>query len=88
MATLVRQADVGDVPAITSLVLEVAPEVVALEPTFRHSPDRRGVERRYESRVQETDRGVFVAVIDDWVVGFVDATLVRKHGRVGELPRV
>jgi GNAT superfamily N-acetyltransferase len=65
-------------PAIARLFLEVADEVVDREPSFRHVPDARFVERRYEDRVQGAERGVLVAVLDRTCVGFADAVLMRN----------
>jgi ribosomal protein S18 acetylase RimI-like enzyme len=74
----VRRANLSDVPTITQLVVDEASEVVAREPTFRYIPDAPNVERRYASRVRDPGRAVFVAVIDQAFVGFVDAVLVEK----------
>jgi ribosomal protein S18 acetylase RimI-like enzyme len=74
----VRFAAADDVSAIADLCLEVASEVVEREPTIRHIPDRRSVEARYDARVGEPDRDVFVAVVDGLMVGFADAQLVRS----------
>jgi ribosomal protein S18 acetylase RimI-like enzyme len=76
--TIIRRADLRDVPSITSLFLEIAPQVIDREPVFRHIPDRVRVERRYESRVRDPERAVVVAVVDGSVVGFVDAALARN----------
>lgn len=75
MASDVRRAVVDDAAAIADLYTEVADEVVEREPTVRHVPDRGVVRRRYEARLQECDRGSFVALVDGAVVGFVDAGL-------------
>jgi GNAT superfamily N-acetyltransferase len=80
-AWTVRAAETGDVKAITQLYLEVAEEVVAREPSFRHVPDTAGVESRYLSRIDETDRAVLVALAHGRVVGFVDATLQRHESQ-------
>jgi GNAT superfamily N-acetyltransferase len=76
----VRVAEPDDVRTIAGLYLEVAAEVVAREPTFRHVPDAGEVERRYQSRIGEEDREVLVAVSGDAVVGFVDASIQRHEG--------
>jgi GNAT superfamily N-acetyltransferase len=78
MQTVVRRAEDPDVPAITALYLEVADEIVAREPAFRHVPESAAVEARYASRIHEPERAVHVALVDATVVGFVDATL-RRH---------
>jgi GNAT superfamily N-acetyltransferase len=78
MDPIIRRADSRDVPMITRLFLELASEVVAREPTFRHFPEMAGVEQRYEARVSDPDRAVLVAVVDGSIVGFVDAVLVRN----------
>jgi ribosomal protein S18 acetylase RimI-like enzyme len=75
---IIRRADVQDIPSITQLFLEFAAEIVYREPTFRHMPEQTGVDRRYESRVRDPERAVMVAVVDESVVGFVDAMLVRS----------
>lgn len=77
----IRAAAPDDVTTIARLYLEVADEVVAREPSFRHVPDASEVEHRYQSRVAEMDRTVLVAVSGDAVVGFVDASLQRQEGR-------
>jgi ribosomal protein S18 acetylase RimI-like enzyme len=76
----VRAAEPADVGTIARLYMEVAAEVVAREPSFRHVPDTGEVERRYQSRIAEADRAVLVAVSGDAVVGFVDASLQRHEG--------
>jgi ribosomal protein S18 acetylase RimI-like enzyme len=73
----VRPAESGDLPAITALYLEVADEVIPREPTFRRRPDASSVQRRYASRIDDAERAILVAVVDDVVVGFVDALLNR-----------
>jgi ribosomal protein S18 acetylase RimI-like enzyme len=78
MQAVVRRAESADVSAIVALYLEVEDEVVAREPTFRHAPDAAAVEARYLPRIDESDRLVMVADVDDVVVGFVDAIL-RRH---------
>lgn len=75
--SLVRPAEPEDVPAIAQLYLEVAGEVVEREPSFRHLPDPGAVERRYASRITDRERCVLVAVVDDAVAGFADASLAR-----------
>jgi ribosomal protein S18 acetylase RimI-like enzyme len=75
MNVVVRQAGVDDAYAIAHLYAEVADEVVEREPTVRHVPDRGAVQRRYEARLREGDRVVFVAVDNGSVAGFVDAEL-------------
>jgi ribosomal protein S18 acetylase RimI-like enzyme len=75
MESHVRRAAIDDAAAIADLYTEVADEVVKREPTVRHAPDRGAVQRRYEARLQESDRGFFVAVVDSAVIGFVDAGL-------------
>jgi ribosomal protein S18 acetylase RimI-like enzyme len=76
----VRAAEPDNVGTIAGLFLEVAAEVVAREPSFRHVPDAGEVERRYQSRIAEADRAVLVAVSGKVVVGFVDASLQRHEG--------
>jgi ribosomal protein S18 acetylase RimI-like enzyme len=76
----VRAAEPDDVGTIAGLYLEVAAEVVAREPSFRHVPDGGEVERRYQSRIGEADQAVLVAVSGNVVVGFVDASLQRHEG--------
>jgi GNAT superfamily N-acetyltransferase len=66
---------------ITQLYLEVAEEVVAREPSFRHVPDAAEVEARYLSRIEEADRAVLVALANGGVVGFVDAVLQRHQSQ-------
>ena len=78
MQAIVRRAERADVSAIVALYLEVADEVVAREPTFRHAPSAAAVEGRYITRIDEDDRMVMVADLDDAVVGFVDS-LLRHH---------
>ena len=78
MDAFVRRAALADVRAITRLYLDVASEVVDREPVFRHVPDPRLVERRYEDRVQDSDRAVLVAVVNEVCVGFVDTAFVRN----------
>jgi ribosomal protein S18 acetylase RimI-like enzyme len=70
------------VSAIAQLYVEVADEVVAREPTFRHVPERSAVESRYRSRIGDVEHRLLVAVVEQAVVGFVDAVLVR-HTDVG-----
>jgi ribosomal protein S18 acetylase RimI-like enzyme len=77
MTVHIRPASGDDVRSITELYLEVADEVVQREPTVRHTPDRTGVQRRYEARVGDSERAVLVAVADASIVGFVDAVLLR-----------
>jgi ribosomal protein S18 acetylase RimI-like enzyme len=74
----VRLAAADDASAIADLCIEVAREVVEREPTIRRVPDRRSVEARYEARVAQPERVVFVAVVDGSIVGFADAQLVRN----------
>jgi ribosomal protein S18 acetylase RimI-like enzyme len=74
---IVRTAVPEDAPAITRLVLEVADEVVAREPTVRRIPSGMIVERLYNDRVRDRERRVLVATGDGRVAGFVDAALVR-----------
>jgi GNAT superfamily N-acetyltransferase len=76
----VRAAEPDDAPWIARLYLEVAGEVVAREPSFRHVPDAGDVEHRYRSRIREADRAVLVAVMGHTVLGFVDASLQRHEG--------
>jgi ribosomal protein S18 acetylase RimI-like enzyme len=78
MEVAVRFAAADDASAIADLCLEVAREVVEREPTVRQAPDRRSVEARYDARVGEPDRAVFVAFVDGSMVGFADAALVRS----------
>jgi GNAT superfamily N-acetyltransferase len=75
---IIRPADPQDVPMITQLYLEFAPELIDRQPAFRQLPDRVGVERRYESRVQDPERAVMVADVGGSVVGFVDAARARS----------
>ena len=77
----VRRAFESDIPAIATLYLAVAAEVVGRESTFRSVPDRAAVERRYAARVDDPERAVLVAVQDDAVVGFADAVLNRHDDR-------
>jgi aminoglycoside 6'-N-acetyltransferase I len=85
----VRAARPNDVALIARLYLEVADEVVAREPSFRHVPDAGEVEHRYQSRIVEVDRAVLVAVSDDAVIGFVDASLQRhESGGTYQLPGI
>jgi ribosomal protein S18 acetylase RimI-like enzyme len=84
--TVVRAAEPGDVEAIARLYLEVAPEVVAREPSFRHIPDLTHVEKRYRSRITAADRAVLVAVASGRVVGFIDASL-QQHLEPGTYTR-
>jgi GNAT superfamily N-acetyltransferase len=77
MDVVVRPAGVDDAPAISALYVEIADEVVERESRVRHVPDQEGVRARYEARVQEPDRAVFVAVVDGSVVGFADVALIR-----------
>jgi ribosomal protein S18 acetylase RimI-like enzyme len=79
-ALTVRAAEHDDLRTIAGLYLEVAADVVAREPSFRHVPDAREVERRFQSRIAEPDRAVLVAVSGNTVVGFVDASLQRHEG--------
>jgi GNAT superfamily N-acetyltransferase len=81
MQAIVRRAERADVSAIAELYLDVADEVVGREPTFRQMPDRAVVVRRYAARVEETERTVLVAVVDQAVVGFADAVLNRHEDR-------
>jgi GNAT superfamily N-acetyltransferase len=81
MEAVVRRAESADVSAIVALYFEVADEVVDREPTFRRVPDRAAVERRYAARVEEAERTVLVAVVDQAVVGFADAVLNRHEAR-------
>ncbi len=76
----VRGAEADDVGTIAGFYLEVAAEVVAREPSFRHVPNVGEVERRYQSRIAEADRAILVAVSGNAVVGFVDASLQRHEG--------
>jgi GNAT superfamily N-acetyltransferase len=76
----VRAAQPDDVTTIAQLYLEVAAELVAREPSFRHIPDADEVEHRYQSRIAEVDRAVLVAVNGATVVGFADASLQRHEG--------
>jgi ribosomal protein S18 acetylase RimI-like enzyme len=78
---VVRPAERSDARGIAALYLEVAAEVVDREPTFRHVPDVGAVERRYAARVDEAERAVLVAVVDQALVGFVDAVLNRHEDR-------
>ncbi len=82
----VRSAEPGDITAITRLYLEVAEEVVARAPSSRHVPDAGKVEARYRARIAEVDRAVLVAMSDDSVVGFVDASL-QPHEDAGTYHR-
>jgi GNAT superfamily N-acetyltransferase len=77
---IIRAAEPDDVTTFAQLYLEVAVEVVAREPSFRHIPDADEVEHRYQSRIVEADRAVLVAVNGGTVVGFVDASLQRHEG--------
>jgi GNAT superfamily N-acetyltransferase len=77
----IRPAESADVAAIARLYLEVAPEVVAREPSFRHVPDLADVEHRYSSRIRDDDRAVLVAVVSDALSGFVDASFQRHENQ-------
>jgi hypothetical protein len=75
----VRSARSEDLSAIVRLYLEVAEEVFAREPTLCRAPDASAVERRYRSRIEETDRAVLVAESDVATIGFVDTSLWRNE---------
>jgi ribosomal protein S18 acetylase RimI-like enzyme len=76
----VRAAKPDDARTIAGLYLEVAAEVVAREPSFRHVPEVDEVQRRYQSRIAEVDRAILVVVSDNAVVAFVDASLQHHEG--------
>jgi GNAT superfamily N-acetyltransferase len=76
----IRTTDPRDAQAVAQLYVEVADEVVAREPSFRHLPEANEVARRYQSRIGESDRAVLVAVSGGTVIGFVDASLQRHAG--------
>jgi ribosomal protein S18 acetylase RimI-like enzyme len=76
----VRAAEPDDAGTIAGLYLEVATEVVAPEPSFRHVPDAGEVERRYQLRIAEVDRAVLVTMSGNAIVGFVDASLQHHEG--------
>jgi hypothetical protein len=52
----VRAATTADVGAIARLYLEVAEEVIAREPSFRHLPKATDVMDRYPSGIGDEDR--------------------------------
>ena len=72
---IVRRAESDDAPEIADLYLEIAAEVIAREPSLRHVSAVEGIAQRYQSRIADRNRGVFVALTDGAVVGFSDTVL-------------
>jgi GNAT superfamily N-acetyltransferase len=76
-AVVIRPAIPADRDAMVELDLASAAHHVALDPDSYRVPDRDAVASFLDRRHADPDREVYVAVIDDAVVGMVDVTMLE-----------
>jgi ribosomal protein S18 acetylase RimI-like enzyme len=76
-AFVIRQAVPADRDAMVELDLVSAAYHAALDPDSYRVPDRESVASFLDRRHADPDREVFVAVVDDAVVGMVDVTILE-----------
>jgi GNAT superfamily N-acetyltransferase len=76
-AVVIRPAVPADRDAMVDLDLLSAAHHAALDPDSYRVPDRDAVASFLDRRHADPDREVFVAVVDDAVVGMVDVTMLK-----------
>jgi RimJ/RimL family protein N-acetyltransferase len=78
---LVRVAEPSDSRKLAALYRESAAYHAEFEPDFYTAPDPGAVATTFAEWIASPDRRVFVAVVEDRLIGFVEVHLVRPSGR-------
>jgi RimJ/RimL family protein N-acetyltransferase len=78
---LVRVAEPSDSGRLAALYCESAAYHAEFEPAFYAAPDPGAVATAFAEWIASPDRRVFVAVVEDSVIGFVEVHLVRPTDR-------